>query len=215
VAGRQELRDIGLHIRPAQPQDLDVVCAICLVTGDAGKDATPLYADPRLIGHIYAAPYLALGGTIAFVAEDPDGVAGYAVGTGDTRAFERRLEAEWWPDLRNTYPEPDGERSGWSPDDLRAWTIHHPKPVPDAVVRAYPAHIHMNLLPRAQGKGIGTKLLETWIAAARSCGVTAVHAGVSAANRDGLKFWTARGFEPVLEDLQGGSRGTVWCGRPL
>ncbi|KZM51472.1 GNAT family N-acetyltransferase [Labrenzia sp. OB1] len=201
-----------VEIRRAQPRDLDAVNSICLLTGDAGKDASSLYKDPGLIGAIYAAPYVALKGAIAVVAEDLQGVAGYAVGAADTRGFERRLETDWWPELRERYAEPEGDRADWSPDEVRSWMIHHLKSVPDEIVRLYPAHIHMNLHPRAQGRGIGSRLLQAWLAAAGAEGVTTVHAGVSAVNDGGLKFWAARGFKPVLEDRSGGSRGTIWCG---
>lgn len=205
----------SVDIRPAGPADLDALYSICLQTGDAGKDASALYSDPKLMGLIYAAPYVVLDGLISLVAEDADGIAGYAVGTEDTRDFERRLEAEWWPELRSSYSVPQGERTSWTADEFRIWTIFHPTPVPEEIVRTYPAHIHMNLLPRAQGKGIGSVLLETWVEAARARGARAVHAGVSAVNRGGLNFWMSRGFKPVLVDRAGGSRGTIWCGREL
>ncbi|MCX2723691.1 GNAT family N-acetyltransferase [Roseibium salinum] len=205
----------SVHLRPASLLDLEALYAICLRTGDAGKDASGLYSDPRLMGHIYAAPYVALDGLICLVAEDAGGVAGYVAGAADTRDFERRLEAEWWPALRKSYAEPEGDRSAWTADEFRIWTIFHPTPIPDEIARRYPAHIHMNLLPRAQGKGIGSKLLDAWIEAAKALGVQAVHAGVSAVNQPGLTFWKSRGFRPVSVDRSAGSRGTVWCGRDL
>ena len=93
-------------IRPVRSDDLDALHAICLQTGDHGADATAHYQDPRIIGEIYAAPYAVLEPGLAFVAEDSDGVAGYIVGTRDTRAFEARCEAEWWPGLRTVRPDP-------------------------------------------------------------------------------------------------------------
>src|SRR5580700_2330225 len=92
------------RIRPYRPSDLDELYRICLLTGDAGQDATPLYQDPRLLGHIFAAPYGILEPSLAFVAEDAVGVGGYIVGALDTQAFEARLESEWWPGLRGRYP---------------------------------------------------------------------------------------------------------------
>ncbi|MES0809452.1 GNAT family N-acetyltransferase [Roseibium sp. SCPC15] len=206
------MRD-GFAIRKGQAGDLETLYEICLKTGDGGKDATSLYNHPELIGQIYAAPYVALPGLISFVAEDREGIVGYAAGAVDTRAFENRLELEWWPDLRKRYPDPGLERTNLSPDESRAKTIHHPRPVPDDIVREYPAHIHMNLFERARGKGVGSSLLDSWINAAREQGVCAVHAGVSGANHSGLKFWTARGFKQVRVDLQNGSNGTIWTGR--
>jgi len=202
-------------VRPAELRDLEAVYAICLKTGDAGRDATGQYRDPNLIGHIYAGPYLALDGLISFVAEDGSGIFGYAVGAADTRAYEQRLEREWWPSLRERYPEPVETSDGGSADDHRIRALHRPAVVPEAIVADFPAHVHMNLLPRARGRGVGTRLLDAWVEAARLQGVAAVHAGVSAANEAGLAFWKARGFQPVLQDAASGSRGTVWCGRRL
>ena len=209
------MRDDGLQVRTAALRDTNDLHAICLKTGAGGKDASALYDDPKLIGHIYAAPYVSLPGCISFVAEDRQGVLGYAVGVPDTRTFERRLESDWWPGLRMTYPEPAGDRAGWSHDERRAWMIHHPRPVPEDIVCDYPAHIHMNLLSRARGRGVGTRLLEVWIEEAKNLNVTGVHAGVGAANRAGLKFWSARGFAPLRSDPAGGSQGTVWTGQRL
>jgi GNAT superfamily N-acetyltransferase len=214
-AGKRDLKGNSVIIRRSNLSDLEAVYAICLQTGDAGQDASALYKDPKLIGHIYVAPYVVLKEAISFVAEDNKGLLGYAVGAVDTREFEAELEVKWWPELRKVHSEPRGERSNWTLDELRAWSIHHPAQVPHDIVKSHPSHIHMNLLPRAQGKGIGSGLLEAWINSAGSKGVTAVHAGVSAVNSSGLKFWTARGFKPLREDLTGGSKGTIWCGRTL
>src|SRR5665213_4601378 len=41
-------------IRPYRADDLAALYEICLKTGDSGKDATALYDDPKLIGHVYA-----------------------------------------------------------------------------------------------------------------------------------------------------------------
>ncbi|MEM5584410.1 GNAT family N-acetyltransferase [Roseibium sp. AS2] len=202
-------------IRPGEHRDREALCGICLKTGDAGRDATALYRDADLIGQIYAAPYLSLAPDLALVAEDHAGVLGYAVGAAETRAFEARLERDWWPGLRARYREPAGERSGWTADERRIWSFHHPARVPDDIVGTFPAHIHMNLLARAQGRGIGTRLLGAWLDRARRSGIRAVHAGVGAANEAGLAFWKARGFKPVRTDLTSGSSGTVWCGRAV
>lgn len=204
-----------MKIRAACAGDLEELYAICLVTGDKGQDATAIYTDPMLIGHIYVGPYVVLDGTFAFVVTDDEGIAGYAVGVADTRAFEASLEQFWWPELRSRYDPPSGDRSNWSADQIRCDMIHHPKTVPDDILDTHPAHVHMNIAPRAQGRGVGSRLLSTWCECARSGGVVAVHAGVSAQNESGLKFWSARRFLPIRNDVTGGSAGTVWCGRRL
>jgi GNAT superfamily N-acetyltransferase len=202
-------------LRGFEPGDLDGVYAIALATGDAGKDASPLHKDPRLIGNIYAAPYALLRPELMLVAADDVGVVGYVTGAVDTAAWEARLERDWWPKLRLEHADPDWESRGeWTADQVRTFMIHHPRPTPAALVEAYPAHLHMNLLERAQRRGIGSALLEAWFNLPACRDVTAAHVGVSRANAGGLGFWGARGFEVLtLPGLS--SERTVWMGRLL
>lgn len=189
-------------IRPFRAEDLDALHAICLQTGDHGQDATAHYADPRIIGEIYAAPYAVLEPGLAFVAEDAEGVAGYIVGTKDTRAFEARCEAEWWPKLREAYADPRGTQpAGWTWDQKRAFQIHRPSASPEAVVAAAPEHLHINLLPRLQGQGMGTAMLDTWLWAAGG----RAHLGCDIENLRAQHFYDAYGFKRL--DLPG---STIW-----
>jgi hypothetical protein len=113
-------------IRPFAPADLEACYAISLATGVEGGDASHLYRDPKLMGHIYVAPYALLEPSLAFVVEDDDGAAGFAVGTADTVAWEERLEREWWPSLRGRYADPaDVPAEARTPDQRRAFMIHH------------------------------------------------------------------------------------------
>lgn len=198
------------RIRPFTTADLDSLYAISLATGDAGQDAAPLHRDGKLIGHIYSAPYGVLAPELAFVAEDDEGVAGYVVGTADTGAFALRLERDWWPALRQLYADPSGtDAAMWTADQRRSFTIHHPDRTPEVVVARFPAHLHMNLLPRLQGQGVGLRLFERWSDAAVGLGVAGVHVGVSPTNERGRGFWQALGFERI-PTAQG-----VWLGRTI
>lgn len=47
---------MSIEIRPYQPFDLPGMYRVCLQTGDSGRDATALYSDPDLLGHVFAAP---------------------------------------------------------------------------------------------------------------------------------------------------------------
>jgi ribosomal protein S18 acetylase RimI-like enzyme len=202
-----------VNIRPLQPSDIDALYAIALATAFAGGDASSLYRDPKLIGHIYSAPYATLQPELCLVAEDEAGVAGYVVGTGDTPAWESRLEREWWPKLRRQYPEPDeAHEAEWSHDQRRVFMIHKPTPVPGAVVQSYPAHLHMNLLPRLQQRGTGSRLFAAWLAAAATRGIGPMHVGANKQNTRAFSFWQRLGFVE-LDISEAGAARTTWMGR--
>ena len=204
--------DSAPQIRPFRQGDLDACYAISLATGDAGGDASHLYRDPKMMGHIYIAPYAQLEPGLTFVVEDRDGVAGFVAGVVDTAAWEERLEREWWPPLRRQYADPVGVLPDeQTADQRRASMIHHPTATPAAIVARHPAHLHMNLLPRLQRRGFGSLLLGAWLTAARTRGARSFHVGVNGTNTGALHFWTKQGFAPLALESVPKSR-TCWMG---
>lgn len=184
-------------IRPYRESDLDKLYDICLKTGDAGADATSLYNDPKLVGHVYAAPYGVLSPETAFVLEDEEGVAGYVIGPADTHAFETRCEAAWWPELRLRYADPSGDPARWSPDARMAHRIHHPHRTPRRISEPFPAHLHIDLLPRCQGRGFGRRMIERWMARVGAMGARGACLGVGARNARAVRFYRAYGFREI------------------
>jgi len=184
------------QIRPYRPGDLDALYRICLLTGDDGQDATPVYHDPRLLGHFFVAPYGLFEPSLAFVAEDTEGVGGYIVGALDTQAFEERLESKWWPHLRTRYPDPPPSLppQQWTPDQHVAHMIHHPWRIPDELAARYPSHLHIDLLLRLQARGHGSQLIKTLIAALRHQGSRGVHLHVPHGNQHAAGFYRHIGF---------------------
>ena len=198
-----------VELRPYRASDLDALYEICLVTGDSGKDASPLHNDRKAIGHLYSAPYGVIEPEQVFVAEDDVGVAGYVVGTHDTDAFAAKLELQWWPALRQYYDGvPATELT--DADRQRIEAIRQPHINPADIVARYPAHIHMNLLPRLRGQRVGSRLLQMWIAQAREAEVSGIHLGANASNAGGIAFWQAGGFVPVQTIGR-----TAWFGMAL
>ncbi len=188
------------EIRPYQPGDLEDLYRICLATGLAGEDASGVYEDPKLLGHLYAAPYALLCPECALVAEDAEGVAGYILGAADTAAFEARLERDWWPKLRTQYADPKGSPpADWSADQRLGYAIHHPRPLRPALLERFPAHLHIDLLPRLQGQGMGRRMMDAWLALAGSMGARGAHLECSAANHRALRFYRAYGLSEEAE----------------
>ena len=178
-------------MRPFRPDDLAAMYRVCLLTGDAGQDATALYRDPDLVGHVYCGPYPTADPDLTLVVEDDEGVAGYLVGTADTAAFQAWTEEHWWPLLRRRYPL--GPDDG-SLDHLMTAHIH--RPPPDVPPPGHPAHLHIDLLPRLQGQGWGRRLIDAFSELLRERGVPGLHLGVDARNTGARAFYARLGFAP-------------------
>lgn len=180
--------------RLARPQDIPGAYRVCLLTGDASRDATPLHANPDLLGHVYVGPYLARAPEHALVVADSDGIAGYCLAARDTRAFETWAEGSWWPALRAQYPWTDAP----TPDGELIRLLHRPERVPDAIVASYPAHLHINLLDRTRGRGLGRLLIEAQLGLLREAGAPGCHLGVAPDNANAIGFYRHLGFEELM-----------------
>ncbi|KKB11346.1 acetyltransferase [Devosia geojensis] len=195
-----------MTIRQARDSDRADLFRICLLTADSGADASALYSDPHYPGLVWSVPYLDFAPEHAFVLDDGNEVLGYVVGAGDTEAFEARLESAWWPKLAETYSRAQATAKL---DAMVLERIRKPQPSDPAIVRDYPAHLHINLLPPAQSGGWGRRLIETELASLKAAGAPAVHLGVSLRNERAMGFYRHVGFSEI-------SRGSaVWFGRDL
>ncbi|MEQ9164008.1 MAG: N-acetyltransferase, partial [Ilumatobacter fluminis] len=179
--------------------DMAAMYDICVRTADAGGDARPLHSDPDLPGHVWAGAYVTLEPEHAFVLVDGDGddgdvPIGYVIGALDSRSFEARCERAWWPSLRKRYPVAWGETER---DRLEIGFIHAPPTASDEVVADYPSHLHIDLLPAAQGRGAGRRLIETLVASLSADGSPGVHLGVAVRNENARAFYERVGFTEV------------------
>jgi ribosomal protein S18 acetylase RimI-like enzyme len=183
-----------MEIRRYRPDDLDELYDITVLTGDAGEDATRIYDDDRLLGHVFVGPYATHQSDLAFVATDPDGVAGYVLGARDARALETVLDREWWPDLRRRYPL---DRSEGRPDHWLVERIHRPVLAPDEITDRYPSEFHVDLLSRCRGHGVGRRLIDRLLTELRAADSPGVHCGVDPRNERAIGFYEHLGFERI------------------
>jgi ribosomal protein S18 acetylase RimI-like enzyme len=192
---------MSFKIRPYEEKDLDAVYEVCLKTGDAGQDATHLYKDAKALGHLYVGPYVTLELSLAFVLEDEIGVCGYVLGALDTKKFRERFVKEWLPRLQKLYLDPQGDPKTWTLDEQIYYEIHHPKTEVYKALEPYPSHLHIDLLPRAQGQGNGKRMMQTLLEALKKQGSRAVHLGMFASNTRAFHFYKRMGFH-VVEDAE-------------
>jgi ribosomal protein S18 acetylase RimI-like enzyme len=201
------------HLRPYRPEDLDAIYEIAARTGAAGEDATPFLDDPRLVGHLWAAPYVTLEPELATVLDDGTGRAiGYVIGTLDALAFEERCEREWWPARRADHPlpTPDDATTTTSSrpdrfDDLLIALLHH-RPPPDREAHAvYPAELHIDLLPEGQGGGSGRRMIVHHLDALRAAGSPGVFLGTDRRNTRAIGFYRHLGFVELAPERTSGA----------
>ncbi len=205
-----------MRLRTGRPSDHDAYLAISLQTARHGEDGTGLYRDGALMGLIYSAPYLAIDSSFCITLEVDGAISGFAIGAPDTRRFEAELETAWWPGLRVRYPlTARGSAPTGQEDERRIEQIHAPRHTPEAVVGGWPAHMHLNLAPHAQGKGYGRQLVNTWLDVAAREGATAVHVGVNRLNLRGERFWMNNGFAPIALDPDAPGAASLWLGRDI
>jgi len=181
-------------IRAYRPADLDAVYDICVRTAASGGDARGQYSSDRLIGDIFAAPYVTLEPEHAHMLDDGAGNAvGYAIGTSDTARFVERYRTEWLP--ATDYPEPPDPPRTREEEVLQ---LHfHPERMIVAKLAAYPAHLHIDLLPQWQGKGFGRGLIGSLLDGLHAAGVPRVHLGVAPSNTGAQAFYHRLGFTEI------------------
>lgn len=192
------------------PTYLPDLYRICLLTGEDGNSAEAMYAQPDLLGHYYAAPYGVLEPESCFMLVDYDGACGYVVGTRDSVEFAKRFNAKWRPVLRDKLTEPRAEDCSLDARMIRR--IHAGYAAP-ALSDDYPAHLHINLLPRAQGQGAGRRLIERFLSHLCAHAVRGVHLGVGAANERAMAFYEHLGFRCIERPPWGRRYGLQLCAR--
>lgn len=207
---------LALEIRPYRPADRDQVVAICVLTAAGGGDATGVYSDDALMPEVFALPYLAYAPELAFVVAErgrgADGgadagagtaaegrVLGYILGVADTADFIDWYAREWAPGFRARHPSP-GAPTGANPAFTEAELVAaggDPERMRIAELDAYPAHLHIDLLPELQGQGWGRRLVATLCDALAARGVPRVHLGLDPANRGARAFYERLGFREL------------------
>ena len=190
----------GFRLRRAAPADLPAFRRVCLLTGDAGKDASHLHDDPDLVGDFFAVPYAILEPGNAFAVEGPAGVAGYVLSAFDSRAFYQRMASECLPRLRARAADPGPDETQWRGSDWVRRLVHHPHFDLPPVLAPFPSHGHIDLLPEAQGRGVGRTAFAFLMSRLAAAGSPGMHLQVHPENMRAQAFYRALGFVSLTSD---------------
>lgn len=181
-----------MKIRNYRVADRAAVGEVCVRTGADGQDARDIYPDPDLLPAIFAWPYVEHEPELAFVLDDGGRAVGYVLGCTDTAAFADWFARVWLPPLAERYPPPEGPPTG--PAEEMRRLLHHPERMVRPELAAHPAHLHIDLLPEAQGRGYGRGLMEAFLTALGRAGAASVHLSMSRTNTRARAFYDRLGF---------------------
>ncbi|MCT2590806.1 GNAT family N-acetyltransferase [Streptomyces sp. N2-109] len=183
-------------VRPYRPEDREALEDICVRTAHNGGDSRPFYADPGIFPVIFAVPYVHLEPGLAFVLDDGRGQAvGYIVGAADTPRFAEDFRTKWLPLVADRYPEPSGAPG--TPDESMIQLLHRPERMVVPQAAAYPAHLHIDLLPEWQGRGHGRALMRSFLRTLAERAVPAAHLSMVTANTPARAFYDRLGFHEI------------------
>ncbi|KAF9055476.1 acyl-CoA N-acyltransferase [Hymenopellis radicata] len=185
----------GTIIRKATEADTPSLSRICLFTADAGNSAEHLHDFGELPGLLYAVPYAKIPVTCwGFVLEDQGEIVGYVLGSADTRAFESYASEHWWPPLAEKYPPSLAKKPA---DERYMNLLRNMHTAPDVNIAFSKAHLHIDILPKYQGKGWGRKLIEAAVEYLKSINVAGVWVGMDPRNVNARAFYERLGFKVI------------------
>ena len=202
-------------IRRARPGDERGAYQVCLKTGDYGQDGEPFYTeDPDALGRVFVGPYLAFEPDLSLILEDDDGICGYALGALDSRGFYTRYDREWRPQLCARFPAPTGDPAGWTRVQQVHHTYHHPDFYCPEPYGWYPSHLHIDVLPRVQGRGYGRRMIEQILETLGLRRSPGAHLGLSVLNTRAFGFYQRLEFREITR-VGSGPDGCIYMGRRL
>jgi ribosomal protein S18 acetylase RimI-like enzyme len=196
---------LDVVVRAYEARDRAAVRDICFETGDAGDPVDWLWPDRESWADMFSGYYTDCEPRSASVVEVDGFVRGYLLGAVDadaarnpatvaahhivhrgiafragTRRFIARAVADSIGDIasrRVSVKELDFHDSRW------------------------PAHLHIDLLPVARGRGAGRQLVQRWFDQLRALGITGCHLQTMSHNDNAIAFFRAVGFR-TFRDTQ-------------
>ncbi len=195
-------------LRPARPEDLTAIAHLSHKTLLLGREGAGTFPSEALWGELFVAPYLR-GGCCSLVAEEGGQVVGYILGACAhlplALALLARLPGVFLRFLLGCY----GPRLPHLRYLLRLLLF----PGPKAPRKAYPAHLHIAVDPKAQGRGLGRALLTAFLDCLKAKGVRGVQLSTTRANRAARELYRNLGFR--LYAKRASPFWTPYLGRPV
>jgi ribosomal protein S18 acetylase RimI-like enzyme len=199
-----------LVVRAYEPRDRAAVRAVCYRTGYLGEPIDWQWRDQPSFADVFCGYDTDAEPESAFVLEVDGTVAGYLLGCVDSRrawspgaVLGRHIVRRgllWRPRTAGVI----WHRIGDAMLDVAARRVD-PRDLEFRDPR-WPAHLRIDLLPYARGRGAGRQLVTAWFDRLRSLGVGGCHLQTTGENTSAVAFFEALGFRrrgpvPVVPGL--------------
>ncbi|WP_208619922.1 GNAT family N-acetyltransferase [Thermus tenuipuniceus] len=176
-------------MRPAEEKDLSAITRLSHGTLLLGRAGPLVFPSRELWGELFVAPYLRRG-CCNRVAEEEGEILGYILGA----CSDLPLTLYLLPQVPFLLLKLLLGRYGPPLPHLRYLLRLLLYRSPKAPKRLYPAHLHIAVDPKAQGKGIGKALLAEFLECLKEKGVWGVQLSTTRANAAARKLYQSLGF---------------------
>jgi GNAT superfamily N-acetyltransferase len=175
---------------------------------------TRRFDDKRLFSMIFSLPYVLFEPDICRIAVVGSGserrAVGYIMGTTDCRAQAKFFSRRFIPRIAARLLFYDSWRHPESAKQViqflraeKAFEAKEPAPAVESSSPRevdlggpeYPAQLHIDILPGWQGRGLGRRLMESYLGILRSRGISGVYLDTSSRNVKAVPFYEKLGFQ--------------------
>ncbi len=168
-------------IRRAELTDTSQIEYICRMTAGPGCRREPVIG--KRVANMYSTYYIRECPDTCFVlADDNNRAVGYILCEANYKRFKKIYRKKDVPHIFSLNKK----------DGIKAFFL----PVPYQLFgKDYPAHLHIDILPEYQGKGYGTKLINTLFSTLKERGIKGIMLTADLENAGARRFYERLGFE--------------------
>ncbi len=183
-------------VRPYRPTDREALRRIAADTAFFGEPIEALMEDRRLFLDFFYRYYTDFEPQHAWIACAGDEAAGFLTGCTDTRRQRSLLNRKIFPGVAAgllTGRYRFGPRARRYVREIGKTVLRGEHPEPD--IRAYPAHLHINVDQRWRGHGLGRELMSAYLNQLRALGLAGVHLETTDRNEVACRMYERFGFQ--------------------
>ncbi|PWB51528.1 MAG: hypothetical protein C3F13_13915 [Anaerolineales bacterium] len=203
-----------IKIRPYQASDQQAVYQIAADTAFFGEPVEAFMDDRRLFCDLFISYYLTANAQYCWVVEDGAQIVGYLLGSTEnpirSRRWQQHILYQVLPGVLKGHYHIGMRTIRYASGMLASYLRGEEPPVDKA---AYPAHLHVNVRENQRGKGIGAKLITTYLLQLADQGLQGVYLHTTNHNQAACHLYEKLGFQVLSQRPNG--YWSHWFGFPV